>query len=493
MERPVVRLSLRQKFLASIASYVISISVVGYLSYTDLATLQRHLSTVEEMQLVSNDLLESRRFEKNFLLYHNPEELRESLAFVGKAEALAQTLADSGLAVTQRALLGTLRASITGYKNALAHLTDAPDGLNEEQLELTRLHGKQMVDGSERLLANETARIRATINELLLQLAVAVAASLLLGIFAAWLMFGKLFNALHIINSATRRIARGVFEPLPEVGPQREAQRIVQALNAMVKELEIRQDQLLQAKKLSSIGTLAAGIAHQLNNPLNNISTSSQIALEELEETARQSDPANPLPLSGEALDFLRKMLTNIDSESFRAKEIVQGLLEFSRERSFACSTVRLKQVVDKTIRLVSSQVPGSIVIQSDIPEHLTLELDVQRMQEALLNLIINAVHAIEPGNGRIALQAQEEDGQVLIRVQDSGRGIPPEVRDKVFDPFFTTRGESGGTGLGLSIVYGIIERHKGKITVESTPGTGTTFTIRLPATPICTTPQEPA
>lgn len=460
------RLSLRQKFIASICSYVISLSVLGYLSYNDLQTIQRHLSTVEEMQLVANDLLESRRFEKNYLLYQNITDLSESKNFLSKAEQLVATLDESSLTIAQRALLGSMGQSMHGYKAALARITDAQDGLSEAHLEHVRLYGKEMVEAAELLLANETLRIRATIKELLIQLAVSVAASLVLGIFAAWLMFGKLFNALHIINAATRRIARGVFEPLPEVGSQQEAKGIVDALNSLVAELEIRQDQLLQAKKLSSIGTLAAGIAHQLNNPLNNISTSSQIALEEL----HTCEP-----------EFLRKMLTNIENESMRAKEIVQGLLEFSRERSFTLSAVRLKDLTDKTLRLVSSQVPSNIRIRSEIPSDLTMDLDVQRMQEALLNLVINAVFAIGANDGAISLLARAEEETVELRIKDTGKGIPKDVQDKIFDPFFTTRGECGGTGLGLSIVYGVIERHRGNITVESAPGEGTTFIIRLP------------
>lgn len=461
-----IRLSLQKKFFLSIFSYVVAVSVVGILSYDDLVTIRQQLAIVEEMQLIANDLLEARRFEKNFLLYGNRQDLFENRSFIGKAESSVQELDDLRLRSDQKKLLESVKRKIAQYKTAMNSLENIAPGTQEAPLESIRLYGKEIVDASERLLADETTRIRATINDLMIQLAVAIAVALVLGVFAAYLMFGKLFNALRVINTATKRIAKGVFEPLPEVGDQDEAQSIVRALNAMVRELEVRQDQLVQAKKLTSLGTLTAGIAHQLNNPLNNISTSSQIALEDIE---------------GCDTDFMRRMLTNIESETVRAKEIVQGLLEFSREKSFALSTVRLKDVVEKTLRLVMSQVPANVRIETDISDDVVLDMDVQRMQEVLLNLIINAVHAIAPADGVVTLRAGQGNGNAELQIIDTGKGIPKDVVDKIFDPFFTTKGDVGGTGLGLSIVYGVIKRHKGSISVQSAPGKGTTFSISLP------------
>lgn len=463
-----MHLALRHKFFVSLASYVASILVVGYLSYTDLKTVQRHVLLIEEMQLIANDILEARRFEKNFLLYSRVEDLKEGMAFLAKVEGLIAVLRREDIEPVQRSLLQAVDENAAGYRDALRQIIDGPGGApqDSDNAERLRLHGKTMVESSEAMLANETARIRATIKELIVQLAISVAVALALGVFAALVMFGKIYNALRIIQTATRRVAQGVFEPLPELPGQEEAQGVVRALNAMVKELELRQDQLVQAKKLSSIGTLAAGIAHQLNNPLNNISTSSQIALEELQECPPE---------------FLRKMLGNVVSESQRAKEIVQGLLEFSREKSFTRGTVQLRDVVEKTIRLFSSQAPATITITAEVPEGVLVDVDAQRIQEALLNLIINAVQAIEPAAGSIVIQAKARDGEAELLVKDSGRGIPPEVVEKIFDPFFTTRGDGGGTGLGLSIVHGIVQRHKGRIHVESAPGAGTTFHVHLP------------
>jgi two-component system NtrC family sensor kinase len=222
---------------------------------------------------------------------------------------------------------------------------------------------------------------------------------------------------------------------------------------------------------MSSLGVLTAGIAHQLNNPLNNISTSCQIILEELD----QAD-----------LEFVRKMLTNVEQEVYRARDIVKGLLEFSRVREFSLKAIPLEDVVKRSIRLISSQVPPGVDLVDEVPWDLILELDAQRMQEVLLNLLMNAIQAIKetPGEIRIAAAADPAHHEAVITIEDTGVGIPKEELDRVFDPFYTTKEVGVGTGLGLSIVYGIIEKHHGRIAVESKQGEGTRFTIRMPYNP---------
>jgi two-component system NtrC family sensor kinase len=247
-----------------------------------------------------------------------------------------------------------------------------------------------------------------------------------------------------------------------------ETQNVVEAFNRMVNELARRQDQLVQSKKMSSLGILTAGIAHQLNNPLNNISTSCQIVMEELDAGDK---------------GLLRKMLGNIEQEVLRARDIVKGLLEFARARDFAIHDVSLSQVVKRSIRLISSQVPPGVQIIDEVPEDLIVHIDPQRMQEVFLNLFMNAIQAIAepPGQIRIGATIDQNNENALISIADTGMGIPKEALDHVFDPFFTMKEEGVGTGLGLSIVYGIVEKHHGSIRVESTEGKGTRFLIRIP------------
>ncbi|MFW5733550.1 MAG: sensor histidine kinase [Oceanidesulfovibrio sp.] len=463
------RLTLRQRFFAALLFFIISMGIVGTLSLFDLVRIRELTLLVGEVQQLNNALLEARRFEKNYLLYGNSEDLTEARSYLNNARVLVDDVADKRRKPGVLNTMGSLREHFAAYEQSMEILRQELQGgkpASAEQLHNIRMHGKKMVSLAENLMASESKRIVNIIDTLKMQLLISVAVVIALGVTVAVMMFGRLFNTLYIIQTATRRIAQGIFEPLPEVGGESEAKTIVRALNAMVRELELRQTQLLQAQKLSSIGTLAAGIAHQLNNPLNNISTSSQILCEEMDSV----DPK-----------FARKLLNNVESESLRAKEIVQGLLEFSREHSFSIVRVNLATVVNKTVRLVSSQVPGNVELDVEMPDDLEVHLDAQRFQEALLNLVINAVHAIGDEAGRVAIAAQELENDVQISVSDTGKGIPREVRDQIFDPFFTTKLDTGGTGLGLSIVYGIVEKHGGTIDVESAVGYGTTFTIRIP------------
>jgi len=200
---------------------------------------------------------------------------------------------------------------------------------------------------------------------------------------------------------------------------------------------------------------------------LNNISTSCQIALDEFD--------------GGDTV-FMKKMLTNIDQETLRARDVVKSLLEFSRAQDFCLREIQLSDVVKKSVLLARSQVPPDITMTIDIPEDLVFHIDVQRMQEVFINLIINAAQAIER-HGEIAITAKIDfiNMLVVIKVRDTGSGISAENQAKIFDPFFTTKEEGQGTGLGLSVVYGIIQKHEGTITVQSVPGQGTSFIIRLP------------
>jgi two-component system NtrC family sensor kinase len=250
-----------------------------------------------------------------------------------------------------------------------------------------------------------------------------------------------------------------------------ETQSVVEAFNKMITELEKRQDQLVQAQKLSSLGILTSGIAHQLNNPLNNISTSCQILQEEQEEIVEGNS------------EFVGKLLHNIDQEVDRARDIVKGLLEFSREQEFQQNLVNLENLVIRTTRLIASQLPAGVEIFTEIPEDLDIFADGQKLQEALLNLLLNAAQAMPNETGRITITAAKDNRakQVVVQVKDTGWGIPEDHLPYIFDPFFSTKEVGYGTGLGLSVAHGIIEQHNGTLNVESKVGEGSIFTIRLP------------
>jgi len=233
--------------------------------------------------------------------------------------------------------------------------------------------------------------------------------------------------------------------------------------------LKKRSEQLLQARKLASLGILTAGVAHELNNPLNNISTSIQILLEELEE---------------DNIKNKRNMLLEAEKQVERARDIVKALLEFSREKSLSFKQVQFRNLVEKTVNLLKREFPSEITVDMKIPEDIEANLDPKRIQQVIINLILNSIQAMtEEGVLTIkAWEGMENDAKMLyFQVQDTGHGISNQDINKIFDPFFTTRDVGKGSGLGLSISHSVIEQHGGRIDVESFPGEKTKITVILP------------
>jgi signal transduction histidine kinase len=464
------RLNLRQKIVVILIVYILGIGAMAVISYQDLTTMEDKLEFMRLGHVIANTILEIRRYEKNYLLYGLPEDMEEDRRYLEESfRTLAMLTAEArDLKVSPQ--LDALRKLLGEYRQGLDTLAATAGGRiaseGESALRLREI-GKTLTDAADDVVEFERGRIHALLRLLGLQLALAVAVAVGLGVALPLLMFRNIFKPLGIIRSATRDIAEGRYNEIPVVNTNDEIEQVMEAINRMVAEIERRQDQLVQTRKLSSIGTLTAGVAHQLNNPLNNISTSCQIALDELET----ADPA-----------FVRKLLGNIYQETLRARNIVQGLLEFSRARDFSLRPVALAELAERTLRLVSSQSGSGVRLSADVPGDLTLSADASRLQEALLNLLLNAIQAVD-GRGEVRLAARRDAAtdEAVITVADTGPGIPEAIRGRIFDPFYTTKEEGKGTGLGLSIVYGIVEKHVGTVTVESPPGQGAAFVIRLP------------
>jgi len=236
-------------------------------------------------------------------------------------------------------------------------------------------------------------------------------------------------------------------------------------------ELEQAQTQLIRTEKLASIGQLAAGVAHEINNPLGTILIYSHLIQKSLE-------PDDPK----------REDIALVISEANRAKDIVQGLLSFAREKKLRASEVNVNDILEEVLSLVVNQsLFHNIKIKKSFDQGpQTIVADETQLKQVFLNIILNAAQAME-GNGKLTISTIFDKKQIKIKIADTGPGIPPEVMGKLFSPFFTTKEK--GTGLGLAISYGIIERHQGKIDVETDLGKGSTFVITLPVS----VSEEPA
>ncbi|MFW6237072.1 MAG: sensor histidine kinase, partial [Desulfosudaceae bacterium] len=177
-----------------------------------------------------------------------------------------------------------------------------------------------------------------------------------------------------------------------------------------------------------------------------------------------------------------RELLLDAERQVERTRDIVRALLEFARERDVKSGKSTIRSLVEESIKLIKGELPGSVELHIDIPEDLETVMDFHRMQQVLINLILNAVHAMKNG-GQLIIRASEntDKKEICLEVQDTGAGIPAAHLDKIFDPFFTTKEVGQGTGLGLSVSHGIIKSHGGEINVASEEGRGTTFYICLP------------
>jgi two-component system NtrC family sensor kinase len=235
----------------------------------------------------------------------------------------------------------------------------------------------------------------------------------------------------------------------------------------MKRKLEKTQVQLLQAEKMASLGKLAAGVAHQLNNPLGGISLFTKLILEEYE-------------LEDKIKDDLNRIL----KDTKRCSDTVKELLEFARQTSQFMKPCNINQAITRTLFLLENQALfQNIIIENNLnPDLPPAKADIQQLNHMFMNIILNAAQAMK-GKGTLILKTSLSPGKdhICIEIADTGPGIPEEIKSNIFEPFFTTKEEGKGTGLGLSIVYGIVENHLGNIQVTSEPDKGTKFIIELP------------
>ncbi len=275
------------------------------------------------------------------------------------------------------------------------------------------------------------------------------------------------FSAATIMERGREIGSVGIFSDLRE---HERMQRELEALREserMRRELEEAQKQLVQAEKIASLGRMAAGVAHEINNPLAGVLIYADILMKEIKSNEQW-----------------RKDLEEIINQTLRCKQIVARLLEFSRQSLDQQVLFDVNESIRQCVKLLQHQ-----ALFHNIEIIQTLETDLPKvpgnpgeLEQVFTNLMLNAVDAME-GRGRITICSEPDPAaqQVLLKFTDTGPGILPEIREKIFEPFFTTKPVGVGTGLGLSVVYGVIQRHDGSIEVESTHGGGAAFTIRLP------------
>ena len=517
--------SIRQKITLGYYAIVAMIIGLSVFTFLELRYIEKKIMFGEAISEFFDTTLEIRRFEKNFFLYEKRSDYDENVKYVSLAGDIIDRNITGFGAVASSGQIATLRNSLKKYKELMEQY--AKTGKHNTVLKNAfaaklRATGKDIITLAEEISKTERKSLQQILNSSQHVLIVSIVLLSLAVIALGQILSRMVVKPLKALEVSMGVIAEGTFERISIDSKDREIVSLTKAFNKMLKELELHERHLIQSEKLASLGTLLSGVAHELNNPLSNISSSNQILMEELREglgswvTGQGKDNTEtggtasltraPGPLTPDPA-FIMELISQINEQADRARNIVRSLLDFSRDREFKKEPLSLRRLCEETIQFVKGQVPTTIGIIVSVPEDISIFADKQRLQQAILNLIKNAVDAIAPGEGTITIKAEKrramddiedertgiynylkyrgkctlDQDTVDIEIRDTGPGIPIDIISRIFDPFFTTKDVGKGSGLGLFIVHEIIEEHDGCIAVDSGPGKGTAFLIRLP------------
>jgi signal transduction histidine kinase len=465
-------LSIRTRLAAGLTVWVVVSLGLTVVSTLLIGRVQDKLRLVDAVDRYTFEIQQARRFEKNYFLYQT--NLGDALDQVQAAQRILDRERRSMATVIGEASVAAMRDRVHRYETLLSSLPAldaAGDSARMQEIEAElRVHGGAMVSEAETLATEERDSV-----ESMLVLSQRIAMAFLAGLVAMIVLLAvfvrrQMLAPLGRIVLATRRIAEGDLTPItPRRKYHDEFSELASAINHMTRELVRRQHLLVQSHKLTAIGTLTAGVAHELNNPINNL----MLTAAALDESWDEMDDAQKLELVGDLV-----------GESERARDIVRNLLDFARESDVELTPLDVEDVIGDTLQLAANQVRLTRVrVRGEVEENVPAVYgDRHQLTQVFLNLVLNALDAMpEGGTLTITVERSEDGNSVDIAFADTGCGIPEQHLHNIFDPFFSTKRHAKGTGLGLSVSKGIIEQHGGDIRVETGVGAGTTFTVSLP------------
>ena len=462
-------LTIRQRTIIAAVSQAVLICIIGAFVYFSFRTIVSKLRGIEIIDDLNISVLEMRMAEKNFFLYKDNSAINE-LVYLGEEEYKGiqreKMYISSSLG---EKTYNELEAMIKQYVELANSIKMTPE-VTAEQETTFRSVGHQLTRLFELLLKRERTNVNYIINTGVFTL-IGSLGFLLLFQLIMWRYFSRLIiQELAAMEPLITKVSEGRFHEVAvtRITPHNEVGIAIQAIADMARELEKREGELLQSEKLASLGVLTSGVVHELGNPLNNISLMAQTYLSLYDMLGAEEK---------------KTFMGDILNQSERIRKIMQNLLDFSRQKQQELEEHDAGSLVEISIGLVINHMKlADVDLHKDIvPDLPPVFVDAPQIEQVLINLFVNAIQAM-PGGGDIFVEVSHdrESDAVLIKVRDTGKGIPKDVLPYVFDPFFSTKGTKG-TGLGLSVSYGILRQNKGEITVESQEGQGTTFTVKLP------------
>jgi signal transduction histidine kinase len=477
LERP--QFSIRSRLLLGFMLFLILNAAAELTAIITLNKLENKTRFLVIADRYTNEIQQARRFEKNYLLYHT--DLQFVFDHVMAAESLMETSVQELESVLGQQKLKTLKEHLVLYKVLLRRLplidSSRIDQNNPEKVAIEnelRQHGSQMISFALQLSEEESRSVRTMFKWAILFPLLFLIFLLILAIYMANFLFRQINRPLSRLMELTERIAQGNLTPITPLRKYRdEFSNVNLALNHMMHELKRRQEQMIESHKLRAIGTLTAGIAHELNNPLNNISLTAAMLEEGYNDLSDE-----------QRLDMVRDLL----KEAERSGIIVRNLLDFARESEIKTERLEIADLIRETLKLAQNQVKlKGAKVETALPDNLPIIYgDRRQIIQVFLNIILNSVDAVKKG-GKLIISASCSTMPEFIAItfKDDGCGIPPHILPSIFDPFFTTKSTGKGTGLGLSVSRSIVKEHGGDITVESIIGKGTSFNIHFPVAKI--------
>jgi len=440
-----------------------------------LNRIQDKLMFMESAGSYNFEIQQARRFEKNYFLYRT--NLDDALFHVQQARKILKREESNTTSVGGANQFRTMVEHIERYDELLNQLRkldqDRPPNSAphyEKIEEELREHGAEMMAVAEDLVAKE----RNSVNTMLLVSQriplVFLAVLLVVVIYLINFITRQMLQPLNRLMESTRRVSEGDFTPITAYRRYRdEFSELAMAMNHMMMQLVYRHDLLARAQKLKAVGILTSGVAHELNNPINNIMITACMLIEDYQTLSDQ-----------ERLEMANDLLNQAE----RARKTVRSLLDFARESEIQTELLQVEDLIEGTLQLAQNQIKltNAKIERQYSPNLPPIRGDRQQLNQVFVNIILNALDAMpEGGTLTITASQSEEEGFVAIDLSDTGTGIPEHILPSVFDPFFTSKPLGKGTGLGLSVSLGIVQKHGGEIRVESHVGRGSTFTILLP------------
>ncbi|MDA8161634.1 MAG: ATP-binding protein [Desulfobacteraceae bacterium] len=452
--------------ISNIFNFILIIIII-VTAFQNLNLVLTKLRFIEIADDLNTSFLEMRLDEKNFFLYKDKTALFDIQYKVDETIHSIDTVKNDIVKAVGENNLDQLNLDLQDYVKVINEI-QLHSNYDTESATKLREAGRKLREFSNTIRSLERKRVNGIIlnsKRILLHSSWIILISALI---VGHLISRKILNSMRAIENLALSISEGNFKTIEHIKTKDECGSVIKALNFMSEELKNREEQLIQSKKLASIGVITAGVAHELTNPVNNISMLAQTYIELYDKLSRE-----------DRIEFMNK----VEGETDRMKEIVKNFLDFSKPKEPLLKEVDINVVVKKAFKLMQnmlyiSNIESKLDIDDTLPK---IYIDENQILQVIVNLITNAVQAMQK-NGKIFIESKlsKDKKYIEISIADTGKGIQPELLPHIFDPFFSTKGE-GGTGLGLSVSHGIIKSHKGNITVDSKVGAGTIFTIALP------------